>query len=71
MLIEKALAGEEVVISKHGKPVVKLVPYERNTSSRDMNVRIWEGEIKIADDFDKLPPELMKAFTGTFDEPLP
>ena len=60
-----------MVISKHGKPVVKLVPYERNTSPRDMNVRIWEGEVKIADDFDKLTPELMKAFTGTFDESLP
>lgn len=69
-LIEKALAGEEVVISKHGKPVVKLVPYERDTSPRDMNVRIWEGEVKIADDFDELPPKLMDAFTGTFDEPL-
>lgn len=31
MLIEKALAGEEVVISKYGKPMVKLVPYERDT----------------------------------------
>ena len=41
-LIEKALAGEEVIISKHGKPMVKLVPYERDTSPRDMSVRIWE-----------------------------
>ena len=70
LLIEKALAGEEVVISKHGKPLVKLIPYERDTSPRDMNVRIWKGEVKIADDFDELPPELMDAFTGTFDEPL-
>lgn len=70
MLIEKALAGEEVVISKYGKPMVKLVPYERDTSPRDMSVRIWEGEVYIADDFDELPGELMKAFTGESDEPL-
>ncbi len=69
-LIEKALAGEEVVISKHGKPMVKLIPYERDTGPRDMNVRIWEGDIKTADDFGELPPELMDAFTGEFDEPL-
>ena len=54
MLIEKALAGEEVVISKYGKPMVRLVPYERDTSPRDVSVRIWEGEVKMADDFDGL-----------------
>lgn len=68
-LIERALTGEEVVISKHGKPIVKLVPYRRDTSPRDMSVRVWEGEVRIADDFDELPDELVKAFTGD-DEPL-
>ena len=69
-LIEKALTGEEVVISKHGKPLVKLIPYERDTHPRDLSVRIWDGEVKMTDDFDELPPELMDAFTGSFDEPL-
>ena len=52
-LIEKALAGEEVIISKHGEPMVKLIPYERDTNPRDMNVRIWEGEVWMAEDFDE------------------
>ena len=69
-LIEKALAGEEVIISKHGKPMVKLVPYERDTSPRDMSVRIWEGEVWMAEDFDELPEDLRKAFTGEADEPF-
>lgn len=69
-LIERALAGEEVIIGKHGKPLVKLVPYERDTSPRDMGVRIWEGEVHIADDFDELPEAFMKAFTGESDEPF-
>ncbi len=69
-LIDKALAGEEVVISKHGKPQVRLVPYDRDTRPRDLSVRIWEGDVKMADDFDELPAELIDAFTGTFDEPL-
>lgn len=68
-LIERALAGEEVIISKHGKPLVKLVPYERDTRPRDMNMRIWEGEVRIAEDFDELPEEFMRAFTGDADEP--
>jgi prevent-host-death family protein len=69
MLIEKALAGEEVVISKHGKPMVRLVPYERDTSPRDMSIRIWEGDVKVADEFDELPSELIDAFHGKYDEP--
>ena len=68
-LIEKALAGEEIVISKHGKPLVKLVPYGRDTRPRNLSVRVWEGEVKLADDFDTLPAELVDAFAGT-DEPL-
>lgn len=28
-LIERALAGEDVVIAKRGKPVVRLVPFEQ------------------------------------------
>lgn len=68
-LIEKALAGEEVIISKHGKPLVKLIPYVRDTTPRDMSVRIWEGGVVMADDFDELSDELLDAFTGKFDEP--
>ena len=67
-LIEKALAGEEIVISKHGKPLVKLVPYGRDTRPRNLSVRVWEGEVKLAED-DALPAELVDAFAGT-DEPL-
>lgn len=28
-----------------------------------MDVRIWKGEIYLADDFDELPAELLAAFT--------
>lgn len=62
-LIERALAGEEVIIGKHGKPLVKLIHYERDTSPCDMSVRVWEGEVRIAEDFDKLPKESVKRFT--------
>ena len=61
-LIERALAGEEVIISKRGEPLVKLVPLERDTSPRDMSVRIWEGEVWMAEDFDELPEDLLKMF---------
>ncbi|WP_420597076.1 type II toxin-antitoxin system Phd/YefM family antitoxin [Deinococcus sp.] len=61
-LIELALSGEEVVISEDGKPLVRLVPHGRDTQPRDMGVRIWEGEIYVADDFDELPARWLEVF---------
>lgn len=61
-LIEQALAGEEVIISKAGKPLVKLIPYEQNTQPRQPGS--WRGQVTIAADFDELPAELLQAFQG-------
>jgi prevent-host-death family protein len=36
-LVEKVLKGEEVIIGKAGKPVAKLVPYDHDSSPRDLN----------------------------------
>jgi prevent-host-death family protein len=60
-LIEMAISGEDVIISKAGKPIVKLVPYPDQTSPRPLG--IWRGKVKIAEDFDELPPELASAFS--------
>ncbi len=35
-LIERAMAGEDVVIAKRGKPVVRLVPIEQKSSVSDL-----------------------------------
>lgn len=60
-LLARAEAGEEVVISRGGKPVARLVaiapPKKRNVLGMD------RGKIWIADDFDApLPPELLALF---------
>jgi prevent-host-death family protein len=59
-LIEKVLVGEEVIIGKAGKPVAKLVRYERSEKPRRPGA--LKGKIKIADDFDKLPEDIAEAF---------
>jgi prevent-host-death family protein len=59
-LIERALAGEEVIIGKAGKPVVKLVRYQRSEEKRQPGA--LKGKIKIADDFDELPEDIAEAF---------
>jgi prevent-host-death family protein len=59
-LIERVLAGEEVVIGRSGKPVAVLCPYSRRPGRRTPGV--LRGKIRIADDFDELPPDVAEAF---------
>lgn len=59
-LIEKVMAGEEVIIGKAGKPVARLIKYENNRRARRPGA--LKGKIKIADDFDVLPDDLAEAF---------
>ena len=63
-LIEKVMNGEEVIIGKSGKPVAKLVPYNLDTSPRQLGAGNWQGNIWMADDFDELPEEMLNLFTG-------
>jgi len=67
-LIEKVLKGDEVIIGKAGKPVAKLVPYDLETSPRQLGVGHWHGKIWMADDFDDLPAEFLQLFTGEANE---
>jgi len=67
-LVEKALQGEEVIIGKAGKPVVKLIPYDLETSPRQLGAGKWRGHIWIAEDFNDLPEEILQQFTGEADE---
>lgn len=59
-LIEKVMKGQEVIIGKAGKPVAKLVRYERSEEPRRPGA--LRGKIKISDDFDRLPQDIAEAF---------
>ncbi len=61
-LIERALAGEEVIISKAGKPVARLVAYRPKKKPRRLG--LWKGKVRIASDFDELPASVTAAFRG-------
>jgi prevent-host-death family protein len=58
-LVEKALAGQEVIIGKAGKPVAKLVQYRHQATAREPGA--LKGKIKIASDFDELPLDIAEA----------
>ena len=64
-LIEQALNGEEVIIAKAGKPLVRLVPVR---DEKENCFGIDAGKIWIAEDFDTLPEDILAAFCGEKDE---
>jgi prevent-host-death family protein len=58
-LIEKACRGEEVVIARGKKPVVRLVPLESKTGKRKPGA--WKGKISYSPDaFDPLTDQELK-----------
>ena len=59
-LIALAENGEEIVIARAGKPVVRLVPCQQTNGPREGGQ--WRGQVRIAADFDDLPPDLSEAF---------
>lgn len=62
-LVERAAAGEEIIIAKAGRPMARLVPLQARTSPRV--VGLLKGKINIGSDFDApLPDEIARAFRG-------
>jgi prevent-host-death family protein len=60
-LLKRVEAGEEIVITRAGQPVARLVPMERPRRKRVLGADA--GKVTIADDFDgPLPDELLRAF---------
>jgi prevent-host-death family protein len=61
-LVDRAAAGEEIVIAKAGKPKARLVPYQPPRKRRRGGQNLL-GITYIAEDFDApLPPEIQKYF---------
>ena len=62
-LVDRAAAGEEIVIAKAGKPKARLVPIAATRPKRKPGA--WKGRVWIAADFDApLPSEIVDAFYG-------
>ncbi len=61
-LVDRASAGEEIVIAKAGSPKARLVPLAPPAKPRRPGG--WEGKVWVADDFDApLPPDILRHFT--------
>lgn len=61
-LINRVSHGEDVVISKLGHPVARLIPFDQ-----DVRPRIGgqlKGKISVSDDFDEPSEGMLRLFTG-------
>ena len=61
-LVDRAAAGEEIIIAKGGRPVARLGPVTPSGGRRTPGA--YRGEMWIAPDVDDLPDELVEAFAG-------
>jgi len=60
-LVERAEAGEDIVIARHGTPVARLVPVVQTTTMAQVRGR-RDVPVVSADDFDVLPDDLAETF---------
>lgn len=76
-LVDRAANGEEIVITRNGKPAARLVPMaEKPMPESDppgqRRLGLAKGKIWMADDFDETPEWLIDAFHGIDgDKPFP
>lgn len=60
-LVQRAERGEEIVITRNGRPIVRLSPVTSTASLASVR-GAWRGKVRIGDDFDELPDEVAEAF---------
>ena len=61
-LVERAEAGEEIVIARAGRPVARLLPLRTRTQPREPG--LWRGRVRVAPDFDQTDDALLDSFEG-------
>ena len=61
-LADEVAAGEEIIIAKAGKPIMKLTPI---TKKKVRKMGLLKGKMHIAKDFEApLPQDVLDAFEG-------
>lgn len=62
-LVDQAIDGDEVVIARGGKPLVRLVPV--GTEKRPIRFGVLKDQVRVGDDFDApLPDTVLAGFEG-------
>lgn len=62
-LVDKTLDGDDIVIARAGKPLVRLVPY--NQRKKERKPGRLKGKITFPSNFEKNNQEIENLFYGT------
>jgi prevent-host-death family protein len=62
-LLDRAAAGEEIIIARAGRPVARLVALA-DPASPPRSPGAWRGKVRVSPDFDELPAGIEAAFRG-------
>lgn len=63
-LVDKAASGEDVVVSRNGKPLVRITRLEE-PSKRRVRFGVLKGKLTVPPDFDApLPEDVLASFEG-------
>jgi len=63
-LVNRALAGDEIIIARANEPLVKLTPLGKV----DVSPRVggfWAGKVKILGDWDEIDKEIEEMFEAS------
>ena len=64
-LIDEVATGEEIIITRAGRPVARLAPLGARSERPKRVLGILAGQIRVSEDFDApLPEDLLDAFEG-------
>ena len=62
-LVDKAASGEDVVVSRNGKPLVRITQLVQ--PKRRIRFGVLRGKVRVAADFDApLPHDVLAGFEG-------
>ena len=64
-LLERVALGEEIIIAKAGRPLVKVVPLDAPSSGEKKRLGFMAGQGTVPDDFDRMgAAEIERLFDG-------
>lgn len=62
-LVDKVASGEDVVVSRNGKPLVRIT--QLHTARRQIKFGVLKGKVTVGSDFDApLPDSVLAGFEG-------
>ena len=64
-LIEEAVKGESFIITKAGKPLVKVTALDAPAVGQVKRIGFMVGEIAVPDDFDRMGSAEIEQMSGT------